>query len=88
MDNKKILSKVVDKVKKIWYQCRMFMTKKQSPPTSYRQMQEEAEENYVKEVLSPLWKRGKGKTLREIAKIVGTSHEQVRLLLIQYGEYE
>jgi transposase len=45
---------------------------------------EEAERLFVQERVLPL--RKQGKTLREIAKIVVTSYEQVRRWLNKYGD--
>lgn len=53
----------------------------------YKELKEELDREFVKNVLSPKWKRGKGESLREIGEAHGLSHEQVRLLLKKYGEY-
>lgn len=66
------------------------MTKKSSPRTlpELREAENLTEEEFVKQVVSPMWKRGKGKTLRQIAAEIIASYETVRQLLMKYGEYE
>lgn len=60
----------------------------EKPNKNYQQIREATERKFVLETLAPKWKRGEGgKSLREIAKEHGLSHEQVRRLLIKYGEY-
>ena len=55
------------------------------PAKKYKDMKEEVERDFVMKFLVPKYKDGQ--SLREIAKAHGMNHEQVRLLLKKYGEY-